>query len=132
MDSRPRFFTWTNRRVTGRVPPWLAVLLPELPPPSSELFGDRLIQHSIVALNQLDAATHAAESGKGVHNGAIGNVGKSGFYEIRRGVKELRKSAVLARMNDPIGPLCKILFGDTKWLLPILGKDKANLITLTS
>ena len=34
-------------------------------------------------------------------------------------------------MNNPIGPLSKILFGDTEWLLPILGDDEENLITLT-
>jgi hypothetical protein len=33
-------------------------------------------------------------------------------------------------MNNPIGPLTKILFGDTEWLLP-LGDDEVNLITLT-
>jgi len=34
-------------------------------------------------------------------------------------------------MNNPIGPLSKILIGDTEWLLPILGNDEVNLITLT-
>ena len=33
-------------------------------------------------------------------------------------------------MINPIGPLSKILFGDTEWLLPILGNDEVNLITL--
>ncbi len=88
------------------------------------------IQYGVFVLDELDATTHAAESGKGLHNSAIRQIGEHRFHEIRRSVKELRQTAILTRMNNPVGPLPEILFRDPEWVFPTLWHDEVNLIAL--
>jgi hypothetical protein len=71
-------------------PPAIAVLLPELPPSLMGFFRERFIQHCILVLDQLETTTHAADSGKGLRDSVIWQIGEYRLHEFRRGVKELR------------------------------------------